>query len=144
MSWIMAGIVAGGSLLSASAGNQAEKEAADIEKFQGKIDVERLKGDAALASYNMTRDLGALESEQVAMSAAMGKQAGMGSVANIQEVGREDLATNIDRMDDEVNRAVKFGKVSDSARDRMTKSKATQRNLKAGTTGLLSFAKAFA
>lgn len=144
MSWIVAGIAAVGAIASSSSANQAEKEAADLEKFQGLIDVERLKSDASLQSYNMTRENNSLESEQVAMAAAMGKQAGVGSVENIQSVGRADLADNIKRMDDEVTRAEQFGSVSDSARDRMTKANAKSRNLKAGTTGLLSFAKAFA
>lgn len=144
MGWIIAGIAAVGAIASASAANKEEKAAADLEKFQGRIDVERLKSDTALASYNMTRENSALESHQVAMSAAMGKQAGVGSVANIQDVGRADLADNIGRMDDEVARAEKFGAVSDSARDRSAAARSKQRNIGAGTTGLLSFAKAFA
>ena len=144
MSWIVAGIAAVGAVASSASGNRADKEAAAYEKFQNQIDVERFKGEAALAQYNMTRELGQLESEQVAVAAAMGKQSNGGSVANIQEVGRADLADNMARIDSEVARAEKYGKVTDSAIDKGVSMGNKQRNIKTGTVGLLSFAKAFA
>jgi len=144
MLWIVAGIAATGTIAGAASGSAADREAADIEKFQGRIDVGRFKGDAAVLTYNMSRDLSILESEQIAMSAAMGKQAGVGSVANIQEVGRKDTERNIERIEKDVARAVKFGQVSEGAIDRTTAARTKQRTIQAGTRGLLSFAKASA
>lgn len=144
MSWIVAGIATVAKIASNSRANEAEREANALAKHQDQIDVERFKGDVALEEYNMRLGLAQLESDQVAMSSAMGKQVGEGSVANIQDVGRKDLEENVTRMQDEVSRAERYGSVSDSARDSALKSRTSQRRNETVTSGLLSFSKAFA
>ena len=144
MSWIVAGIAMIGGAVSSSKANKADREANAIAKNQDLIDVERFKGDVALEEYNMRLNLNQLESEQVVMASAMGKGVGEGSMANIQAVGRKDLEENVNRMNTEVDRAVKYGQVSANARDRATNARTSQRTNEAVTSGLLSFSKAFA
>ena len=141
---IIAGIMAGASILSAMSASGADKEASELEKFQSLIDVERFKTDASIQEYNERRDLASIESEQVAMASAMGKRSTGGSMGRLQEIGREELEANIERSQSEVRRAEKYGEVSRSAIDSARKSRTTQRGIGVATKGLMSLSKAFA
>jgi len=143
MSWLVAGIASGASLLSSRSANEADERASTIEKYQNEIDVERFASDMALEAYNATREHGYLEGDQDAMASAMNKRANEGSQANIKRVGREDLAENIERTESEVERSRKYGKISRDAIDSRTSSKKKTRNIGTAGVGLLSFAKAF-
>ena len=143
MSWLVAGITAGASLLSNKNANEADRQANDIDKYQDLIDVERLAGDVAIQEYNMRLEQSAIESEQVATASAMGKRAEGGSFDRIQETGRDDMERNISRNEDELKRARSMGAISADAKDKSTRAKTTGRNINTATTGLLSFSKAF-
>ncbi len=140
---LIAGIAAGTSILSVMGANKADKEAADLEKFQNLIDVEKFAGDMALASYNATLEQGIAESEQTAIASAMGKRSQGGSQANIKKVGRDTLKENITRTEREVARARKYGKISNNAIDKRTKAKAASRSIGTVSSGLMSLGKAY-
>lgn len=133
----------GASMYSTGEANKEDKATAELEKFQDLLDVEQLKSDVAINELNSRRNLASIEGEQVAMASAMGKRSSGQGFKRMQAVGREDMEENIARDKRQVTRAEKYGKVSASARDRASSSRAKQRNISTMTTGLLSFSRAF-
>lgn len=144
MSWIVAGIMVAGKAVSASNANKAERDANTLATYQTLIDTERMKADVALADYNMTNELASIESEQVAMTSAMGKRSDSAGLQRLQEVGRDDLQENVNRMYDEVGRKESYDAVTLKARDKTLQANKKTRTTGAVTSGLLSFSKAFA
>ena len=146
MSFLLAGIIASTavSAYGTDKANKADRATAELETFSDLLDIEQLKSDTAIQEYNMRTDLASLESEQVAVASAMGKRSSGEGFQRMQEVAREDMEKNIVRGKEQVTRAEKFGKVSASARESATKSRATTRNIGTFTSGLLSFSKALA
>ncbi len=126
------------------AGNQARDDAAETEKYQNLIDIEKFAQDTAIAQYNATVGLGQIESEQIASAAAMGKRSSGGSVANIQKVAREDQARNFARMDEDLLSAKRSGKVSRDAISRGASATNKAKTFGAIGRGLMTLGKGLA
>lgn len=144
ISLLIAGIAAGTNIYSAISANAADKEAAELEKYQNLLDVATFESDIANEQYNLSVESATLASSQRAAAAAMGKRSAGGSVGAIIETGKEEYARDIERLGREAERAKAFGKVTRSSIDALSSSRTKQRNIQAAGQGLMSIAKVFA
>ncbi len=119
---------------------KAQEEADEIQAYQDLVDIEQQAQSNYIDEYNARRGLKTAQSEQIATQASMGKR-DSASLDNMQQIARDDLQTNVDRMNESITLSREMGKLNDSARRSASESARKSRNIgsvgSAINTGLL-------